>query len=175
MAQFVAFQSGVEVNGETVLSVVNGSPIKDMALAILGRHGINNPKPGEWYSQQAWLDSFREISEKIGDGTLKTIGLAIPQNAIFPPEINNTHAALASIDVAYHMNHRRGEIGNYNYENTGEKSAKMVCRNPYPCPFDMGIIIAIARKFSLGARVEHDAKQPCRKKGADSCTYNVMW
>ena len=175
MAQFKAFQKGVEVNGETVLSVVNGSPIKDMALKILERHGIKNPKPGEWYAQQDWLDAFREISEKIGDGTLRTIGLAIPKNAQFPPEIDNTHAALASIDVAYHMNHRKGDIGNYKYMNTGEKSATMICRNPYPCPFDLGIIIAIARKFSMGAKVEHDDTQPCRKKGANSCAYNVTW
>jgi hypothetical protein len=175
MAQFVAFQNGVEVNGETVLSVVNGSPLKDMALDILGRHGIIDPKPGMWYAQQDWLDAFKEISEKIGDGTLLTIGLAIPKNAKFPPEIDNTHAALASIDVAYHMNHRRGDIGSYKYEKTGDNSAKMVCRNPYPCSFDNGIIVAIARKFSLGARVVHDNTQPCRKKGADCCTYNVMW
>jgi len=175
MAQFVAFEKGVEVNGETVLSVVNGSPIKEMALKILAKNGIDNPKPGEWYSQQAWLDSFREISQRIGEGTLRTIGMAIPKNAKFPPEINNTHAALASIDVAYHMNHRKGEIGNYKYINTGEKSARIVCRNPYPCSFDIGIITTMARRFTPSAVVEHEKSQPCRKNGADSCTYNIVW
>ena len=175
MAQFVAFSNNVEVNGETVLAVVDGSPIKSMALQILEKNGIKNPAPGEWYPQQAWLDSFREIAEKIGDGTLLVIGRAIPKNAQFPPDINSVEKALASIDVAYHMNHRKGDIGCYQYEKTGDKAAKMVCRNPYPCAFDRGIITTMAKAFAGGAVTKHDDTQPCRKNGADSCTYIVTW
>ena len=110
MVQFVAFAPNVEVNGQTVLSVVDGlNPFRMLALRILSGHGIVDPKPGEWYSQQAWLDAFKHISEKVS-ATLYKIGLQIPENADFPPDVDTIEKALASIDVAYHMNHRGGEI-----------------------------------------------------------------
>lgn len=180
MAQFKAFSNKVEVNGETVLSVVNGVGLfKKQALEILVKNGISDPKPGQWYSQQSWLDSFKEISSKIGPKSLFAIGKAIPANANFPPDINSIEKALASIDVAYHMNHKGGEIGHYKFVKTEGRTGKMVCDNPYPCEFDRGIIEAMAQKFkpadSIVALVEHDNTQPCRKNGAETCTYLITW
>jgi hypothetical protein len=125
------------------------------------------------------LDSLQEISLKIGPKSLFAIGKAIPSNAQFPPDINTIEKALASIDIAYHMNHKNGEIGHYKLIKAEGRTAKMVCDNPYPCDFDRGIIEAMAQKFkpadSIMAFVEHDDTQPCRKKGADSCTYLITW
>ncbi|MEW5919640.1 MAG: hypothetical protein AB1796_01565 [Bacillota bacterium] len=180
MAQFKTFAPGVNVNGETVLSVVAGmGGFKNQALKILAGKGIIDPQPGKWYSQQAWLDSFKEIADSIGQKVLFEIGKKIPENAQWPPEIDAIEKALASIDVAYHMNHKGGEIGHYNYKQTGEKSGAMVCQNPYPCEFDRGIVTSVARKFkpasSTIVTVKHDDAAPCRNKGADSCTYYITW
>ena len=130
------------------------SKYKAMAFEILAKNGIKDLKPNEWYPQQAWLDAFKSISETIGPFTLCIIGKKIPENAQWPPEINEIHAALSSIDIAYHMNHRiddkilfnpeTGEmsegIGHYKYTITSETTGTMVCNNPYPCDFDRGII-----------------------------------
>ncbi len=179
MVMFKAYQPGVEVNGETVLSVVAGmGAFEARALQLLAECGIKNPQPGRWYSQQAWLDAFKQISDTIGPNTLYQIGTKIPENAQFPPDIDSVEKALASIDVAYHMNHRKGEIGRYNFTKTGETTGRMVCPNPYPCDFDRGIVEAMARRFQGAGRrvvVRHDDKAPCRKKGGDSCTYHVSW
>jgi len=180
MAQFKAFTRGVEVNGETISSVLDGmGAFRTLALKILSESGIPHPQAGKWYPQQAWLDAFKVIAETVGEATLYAIGRKIPENAQFPPGIDTLEKALASIDVAYHMNHRGGEIGHYYYERTGERSAKMVCSNPYPCDFDRGIIVAMAKKFrpadALIIKVRHDDLAPCRKKGADSCTYIIEW
>ena len=179
MAQFQSFSPGVEVNGETVLSIVDGMGVfKRSAYHILAENGIDNPRPGEFYSQQAWLDAFRQISEKIGVNTLYAIGQKIPENAQFPPEIDSIEKGLASIDVAYHMNHRNGEIGHYHYQQLTENEACFICNNPYPCDFDRGIIEAVADKFKPeGAivTVVHDNNAPCRKQGGESCTYRVKW
>jgi hypothetical protein len=193
-AQFVAFAPAVEVNGETVFAVVDGMGLfKNRALGILEKNGISRPAPGRWYSQQAWLDSFRQISETIGVMTLFAIGNKIPRNAKFPRDIDTIEKALASIDVAYHMNHRVGGktlfdartgkmdegIGHYGYESAGSKRARMVCHNPYPCDFDRGIIDAMAQRFKppgcLFVNVKHDEAGPCRKKDGESCTYYVEW
>ncbi|MEN8904960.1 MAG: hypothetical protein ABF289_03275 [Clostridiales bacterium] len=179
MAQFVALKTGVEVNGETVLSIVNGVGIfKKQALEILKRNGIENPKAGEWHSQQSWLNAFKEISEKIGSKSLFSIGKAIPENANFPPNIDTIQKALTSIDMAYHMNHRNGDIGNYKFVEVNENEAKIICDNPYPCDFDRGIIESMAKKFkpedSIMTFVEHE-NGSCRKNGEDSCTYIITW
>jgi hypothetical protein len=180
MAEFQAFEPGVEVIGRTVYTIVAAMGVtRSLALLILRQNGIDNPQPAEWYSQQAWLDAFRDISRQLGGPSLWKIGLKIPENAIFPPEIDSLEGALRSIDVAYHMNHRGGEIGHYTLQEFGANSAVMVCNNPYPCDFDRGIIEAMANRFrphpGSAVRVAHDDSQPCRKTGGDACTYLLSW
>lgn len=194
MAMFVAMSDGVEVNGETVNSIVAGMRgFRSRAQEILSKHGIVDPKPGMWYSQQDWLDSFKEISTSLGPNTLYAIGTQIPENANFPPEIDAIEKALSAIDVAFHMNHRIGGkvlfdprtgtmhegIGHYQYQTVGDREGKMICRNSYPCDFDRGIIEGMARKFkpagSLFVHVRHNDAAPCRKKGAESCEYSITW
>jgi hypothetical protein len=179
MKTFVASSLKVEVNGETIYSVIDGMGFfKTKAQKILNDCGIIDPKPGQWYNQQSWLNAFKIISEEIGKSTLFAIGLKIPENAKFPPEIDDIHKALAAIDIAYHMNHRNGDIGQYKYEKTGENSAKIVCTNPYPDEFDKGIITQMGRKFaSEGKRVlvEIDENNPTRTNGGISTNYIVTW
>lgn len=192
MAEFEAFVKGVEVNGQTVLSVVNGMIAKEYARKVLEDNGIIDPKPGSWYSQQNWLDAFRAIAERIGPLALNSIGRKIPESADWPPQVNSIETALASIDVAYHMNHRiNGElmynavngamkegIGHYGFEKVSGREIKMVCENPYPCEFDKGIILAAANKFKpTDVSVILIAKEigSCRKKGERSCTYVIRW
>ena len=152
---------------------------KTKAYQILEKNGIKDPKPGMWFSQQAWLNAFKSIVEEVGESTLLQIGISIPKNAKFPPGIDSLLKALGSIDQAYHMNHRGGDIGHYKMELIGEKSAKIICKNPYPCSFDKGIITSFIQLFkpegsSLPAKLAHDDKE-CRKKGAHTCTYIVSW
>jgi hypothetical protein len=178
MAQFVAIDPNVETNGTTILSVVDGMGAE--ILPVLEAHGLVNLDPGDWVPQQQFLDTFREIAEGEYNAmfNLVAIGMKIPDNAVFPPEIDSIVSALHSIDVAYHMNHRNGEIGHYHCQVIGEKQIDLICENPYPCDFDYGIIYSMARRFRpTGSKflVRHDDQAPCRKKGGDSCTYHVTW
>jgi len=180
MKVFVASTEQVEVNGETVYSIIDGmGAFKAKALKILAASGIIDPKPGQWYKQQAWLNAFKLIAEEIGSLTLYSIGQKIPNNAKFPPGIDNIHKALASIDVAYQMNHRNGFIGNYHYEKTGENSAKITCTGPYPDIFDKGIISSMTARFNPGnpanAKIYMDESLPVRMKGGDSTTFIIEW
>ncbi len=192
IAEFVALEKDIEVNGETVLSVVKGMGIfHDKAYEILERHGIKNPEPGQWYPQQAWLDAFKEISVLVGQNALWEIGKKIPENAQWPPHVKSVPQALGSIDIAYHMNHRKeGKvlfdpgtgtmeegIGHYTFLRQTEREGRVVCDNPYPCSFDMGIIQAAADQFALKDEIIqflHD-ESGCRKNGDKSCTYIVKW
>lgn len=179
MAQYVQFDSNVEVNGETVLTTVNSFPelMRSFAIKILKSNGIENPQPGEWYSQKAWLDSFREISEKFGSNTLFEIGKQIPANAKFPPEIDNIEKGLSAIDIAYNMNHRNGDIGFYKMveHDPLKREIIMHCKNPYPCDFDRGIITTMGRKFKVSTEVKLDNTKPSRNDGADDSWYIVTY
>lgn len=177
MAQFIAFAPNVEINGTTVMSIT--AAMGSTAKPILAAHGLGRIKPDEWYPQQDWLDAFREIAQlpsNIVD--LVNIGMQIPQNAIFPSGIDSIQAALQSIDVAYHMNHRGGEIGSYQAVIIDDNQIDLICENPYPCHFDYGIIYGMSRRFcpkDMLVKVEHDDYAPCRRNGASSCTYHVIW
>ena len=197
MVLFKVMEKGMEVNGATIMSVVDGLGVfTNIAKKILSDNGLEEVVPDfeHWYSQQAWLNAFQTISDKIGPNTLYQIGLKIPENAEFPPDIDNIEKALASIDVAYHMNHRNvnGDvlfdpsrpseeimlegIGHYHFKKgVEENQAILTCENPYPCDFDRGIITTMARRFEPRAKVKHDASKPCRKTGGASCTYTVSW
>lgn len=194
MAEFQAFEQGMQVNGTTIMAVVDGmGAFQAVAVRILADAGLSHvePSPTVWYSQQAWLNAFKTIAVEIGDSTIFLIGQKIPENAVFPPEIDSTEKALAAIDVAYHMNHRnaRGQvlfdpahpgemlegIGHYRFEPVGKNETRMVCENPYPCHFDRGIIVAMASRFCRHAQVDHADEEPCRRRGAESCTYQVTW
>ena len=179
MPQFQAYSQQVKVNGQTVLSVLSGMGVfRDSGVRILERNGILNLAPTAWYSQQAWLNAFREIAQTIGPKTLYQIGRSIPRNAKFPPGIDSIEKALGLLDTAYHLNHQGGEIGHYSFEKTGPSRGAMTCRNPYPCEFDRGLIEEMATQFKPAAtvvRVQHDSAKPCRAKQGESCTYLVSW
>ncbi|OFX68907.1 MAG: hypothetical protein A2X12_05185 [Bacteroidetes bacterium GWE2_29_8] len=182
MAQFVSFESNVEVLGGVVLSIIDGmSEYKEIGIKILEDNGIKNIQSDGWYSLQSLLDAFKEISNKLGEPTLYLIGYRIPENAVFPPDIDTFEKGLALIDMAYHMNHRNGDIGYYKYIAVDENNAKVECKNPYPCEFDKGIIASMSKKYPPvnigedGVIIILDEDSENRKNGGDVSTYDVMW
>ncbi len=194
MAQFKPYAEGIEVRGTIIRSTIDGMGVfKNVAFKILSDVGFDNIIFSEdrWYSQKKWLEAFRRISEEVGPNTLFTIGTKIMKNAVLPP-LNTIEEALSLMDIAYHMNYRdrKGRIlydpvkkvmsegiGHYKciMAKDGKNKAIMFCDNPYPCDFDRGIITEFSRKFSPFAKAVHIDSKPCRKKGADSCTYLVTW
>ncbi|MHA2253796.1 MAG: hypothetical protein ACXAD7_25785 [Candidatus Kariarchaeaceae archaeon] len=191
--EFIPFEKGIEVNGTTIMSVIDGmGSFRKYAEYILNEVGINDLVPDEnhWYSQERWLNAFQKIAIKVGKNTLYQIGIKIPENAIFPEGIDTLEKGLASIDVAYHINHRNMDkqvlfdpsnappmkegIGHYFVEKVnGNGDTFMVCENPYPCDFDRGIITSVARRFSPKARVKHLDEYGCRNEGHSHCTYLI--
>jgi len=193
MAEFMAFNKDVEVNGQTILSVLDGMKgYEESALKILARNGIQNINQDQWYSQQSWLNAFKEIANNIGSKTILNIGMMVPENAQWPPDVISIESAFQSIDIAYHMNHRLNKlplfnqstgvmhegIGHYTYQKTGTNEITMVCNNPYPCDFDKGIIKSVANKFKpagTNPNFFEKVNSGCRKKGENGCTYVISW
>jgi len=197
--QFKPFEPGIEVSGESLGAIVEGfRKYPTVAMKYLVKHGVLKSQGGKpptvdrsaWYPLEEWLSAYEGIAKEVGVNSLYGIGRSIPENAVFPPQVKDIHSAIGSIDVAYHMNHRKkgvvmfnpenGEmlegIGHYGYKAVpNENRIVCVCENPYPCDFDRGIVSAMASRFEASAKTVHDNEAECRKKGAETCTYIVWW
>ena len=196
--QFRAFDSGVEVFGASVGAFVDAFKLfPSVILKCLTKHGIGTMvgknveiDRTKWYPQEGWLAAWEEIATSIGPRACYQIGRQVPKHAVFPPTVTDVTSAIGSLDIAYHMNHRKNGkvmfdpatgqklkgIGNYGFEPVrGERRIKSVCENPYPCDFDRGLLAEVAFKFEPQSRVNHDDAASCRQKGANSCTYIVSW
>jgi hypothetical protein len=190
---------GMEVNGTLVNLVMEGmGAFPTIATRYLNQAGVRDLHSDHetFYPLQIFTDLLAQMEKEIGDATMVGLGRFIPKEAIFPQEIRTLEEAMKMIDVAYHMNHRdsRGQmmfdpertpplldgIGSYKCEFAPDKrEVLLVCDNPYPCQFDLGIITEMVQRFkpksSLYARVNHLSDQPCRKRGDATCTYQVRW
>ncbi len=192
------FAAGIEVNGKSIYSVIESFSIaRWLPGKILSECGIGKLTgdaqllidPESWYSQGGWMQALNRIAREAGPRFLRRIGERIPENARFPAWVTDVRGAIRSIDIAYHMNHRRdGQvmfdpetetmaegIGHYGYEDVaGENRILSECRTPYPCPMDEGIVFAMARRFEPTATVTH-ATAECRSHGDSACTYAITW
>jgi hypothetical protein len=178
MSVFQSYAPGVQVIGESIMAVVEGmGAFKKRAFDILARHHIDNPKPGNWYDLQSYLDAFKTISDELGPATLRAIGKKIPETAVLPPDLDTIEKALTLMDEAYHMNYQGGEIGHYAFEPIGDKKGMMICSSPYPCSYDQGIIAGFMNRLKRNNEwpaLKH-APGGCRMTGSADCRYNVTW
>ncbi|MBI5929632.1 MAG: hypothetical protein HY862_10010 [Chloroflexi bacterium] len=179
MTQFIALDPNVEVSGAVILAAI--AHLKTDVVPLLDKYGIFDVRPDKWYPLQAFLDVLKAINDgwQLGSSTvdLMSIGMQIPDNALWPPEVTSVEAALNSIDVAYHINHRGGEIGHYQIETTEPHHIRMVCDNPYPSDFDYGIIYRTVKKFSPKGQIfqVQRADSPSRLKGDEVCVYDIFF
>lgn len=183
MAEYVAFDSNVEVHGQTIRTVIDDAlarfseEYQQLARDALAANGVEEPSLDEWYPQQAWLNTFEILAEETEPHILDRLGEQIPDVVEWPSGISSVEEGLAAIGEAYQLNHRGGDIGQYRFESVDDQTGRVTCRNPYPCPFDRGLIRAVARR---NAPVEafvfvEERGDECRREGGEKCTYTVSW
>jgi hypothetical protein len=173
---------GVEVLGVSMLGCLQGlreaGIPEDEVAAMVAQAGLANLDPEGWYPQQPYLDLFRDVEQRFGEGTLRAMARQVPDHAEFPPGIHTLVDALQTLDIAYQLNHRGGTIGRYAYVPFGPKEGLMVCENPYGCAFDLGILEALVARFCpdrTAPVIRHRVGTPCRRFGAEACTYHLLW
>ncbi len=197
--QFVPFEEDIEISGQSVRAVMDGfNTFAVLGSAYLLDEGIGRPNPRGlaevdphgWYSQRSWLLCLQQIGKQLGDGLLMQIGAALPRCALFPEGIPDLIAALRSVDVAYHMNHRKNGrplyepesgrmvegIGHYACEPVPhQRKILCQCETPHPCAFDRGLLTAMAQRYESNARLVHDYSGICRSSLGERCTYVITW
>lgn len=188
----------VEVSGANLATIAEAFRLFPQAgMKQLIRHGLATIDASgkatiavdRWYPLDATLAVLDEVLSAVGPTTMFEIGRTIPKNAQFPPDIKDVVSALASANVAYHMNHRKNGrvmfdpatgqmqsgIGEYRIvSKPGAKPLVMESDVAYPCELRHGLLAALATRFAPRAVVDHPADR-CQKRGAALCTYHVMW
>lgn len=186
MAEFSSYEpERVEVIGEVIQSFVMSFPeeMHDLGTAVLGEYGIGPVDPGRFYMAQPFLNAMRDVVQRIGRGMMTRVGEQIAMRVELPAHWDSLESALGGLDEAYHSKYRGGEIGNWKYVHGGQVGGltrvTMISSNHYCCAFDRGVLEGFAKRFRpagiADAVVRHEDSQPCRKNGADSCTYVISW
>ncbi len=179
METFTAFDPETEVIGQAMLALVE-CVNKDHILPILRRHGLEHIEPDRWYPQQLWLDVFRDVASNTSSALfdLVAIGIKFVETARFPEGIDSIEEALIAVNDSYQMNHRGGYAGEMSVVIMGPRHVQVIDHTPYADDFTYGVIYALARRFrpeGTYPTIRHDDTAPCRKRGDDSCTYDITW
>lgn len=196
--EFQIIEPNIEITGKASEAARAGLRLFPSIVAkYLVRFGIaerdDNGEPvfdnDAWHSQEAWLAAYKAIADEIEPGATYNIGVMVPKYAELPPTICDIYSGLESLDIAYHMNHRKNGvpmfdpvsgtmqegIGHYGYKRESDRRIVCVCDTPLSCEFDHGIIMGMASRFVPNCKVTH-ADGPCRRNAPDrSCTYVVTW
>ncbi len=168
----------VEVSGTVVNAVIEVmGAFRSVALGILAKNNIVDPKPHLWYNLRDWLASFDTIIADVGPNTLHQIGRQVSGSAPIPPQIDTLQKVYGALDDAYYSQHRGGDIGHYHYISTGRRSGTMISTTAYPTEFDRGILTALAERFEPQSLVDIqlDELSETRQRGGDSCTFLISW
>lgn len=189
MTSYAPFVPGITVAGPTigvfVEALASFAVLQAALLEVLGAREVDYD---HWYTQEQVLRAYQKVDMVLGGRGLERFGKLVPPKAEFPPGISDAHTILSKLDETFHLNHRRDGvnmldlttgaltegIGHYRYERVGEREARMVCDNPYPCRFDMGLFHGFVRRFEATAAIDHEPGD-CRARGDQRCAYRARW
>lgn len=187
----------VEVRGEVIIGikeVLNSTLGKTKGISLKS-FNLDTAKPNEWYPLKNLIDFFTSIEKSNGSMILQKIGIEVANSAVWPDTVQTTQAALESMNLAYHMNHRRngqelfdyekgviieGYIGHDVLEIDHEKQiVNFICGSFYPSDFDLGMAKQVVKIFAnnpvAALSVRRDNSKPSRKKGGETCTYTLNY
>jgi hypothetical protein len=164
-----------EVSALTVRAQMAGlGAYTQLGARLLAEMGLATVDDEAWIPTATSIDCMCQIRRTVGDKIMRQIGMEVPKHHHWPTAVSDVHSALASVDAAYQMAHRHGDVGVYAYTPTGDRSGEMLCRNPYLCPLDEGIITAVARWYGPLAVVTHGPDE-CRDRGDLQCLFQIRW
>jgi hypothetical protein len=133
--------------------------------------------PDGEYPAYKLLHALRDLQTQFGAGFMRRVGQHVYEHAPIPPQLETFESVLAELDQVYQANHQNGagRIGSYAWTKVADDRGRMVCDNPYPCAFDMGLLAGVSKQFDVEITLAHEDEATCRHLGGDQCTYVVEW
>lgn len=105
---------------------------------------LDDLRPDKYIPVQRWLDTLREISETVGTNLIHRVGMAIIENADFPPVFSTVDAVFENIEAIYYANHQ-GNVGHYYPKRHPDGTWEVRCETPYPRQFEHGAVEGVVR------------------------------
>ncbi len=105
--KYVAHNPEAQVMGNTVLAFTQNMLANDIQ-DILEKYNITDIDPNAWYSQQVFLDAYRDIVSNMQNATerLVAIGKATMAAVEFPQDVQTPQDAIKILHQTYQMLHR---------------------------------------------------------------------
>ena len=143
--------------------------------SILEKLGLSSPQYSEWYPLALFHRFLLYLMKFHGDEALFEVGKCLVTNTPFPDRVSTVQDAFRSLDLAYTIVHRNQHGSMYGLKSKSDFQIVVVAANPYPCPFDWGIIQGITKRFAPNATVSHDFSHGCRLDGDPACHYTITF
>lgn len=176
-----SFSQGVEVIANALLPVVENMPgfVSRNLYQILLEQGIpkDQLKNDAWLGLDTVLNFYKKVKEQYGPHTVFDIGKTIPKVAEFPPNIENIHQALETLNDAYYINHRNGYVGFYHLVSHDYKTrtCMMQMYTPYDDELNKGLLMGLGRRFAGGVRVEPTEGKPSAERGGYESWFTLTY
>ncbi|MCD4686081.1 MAG: hypothetical protein K8S97_09115 [Anaerolineae bacterium] len=137
-----------QVMGESIHAFING--LSSDAAEILAKYNLpQEVENGVWYSQKAYVDMMHEVEQKMFITDMVSMGMNIATFAPLPPQIDSLESALAGLNPAYQMNHRKVAEGEgWGFEKVDERTYVVTDRTPYPENFSYGVVYGFVKRFA---------------------------
>jgi hypothetical protein len=184
MAEYIASSPNLEIMGGMIASIWSAFPdsVQNAIRGILLKHGVSEVNPHDWYLLQPVLDALRVIEERFGYQILSQVGQEAASRAPIPSEIRTFKECMTALNAIIQKMHRHGSPGGYDIQEeigSGFIRYKVTASTPFPCSLTRGYLEAFAKRFAhekAEILTRHDENLPCRRKGAETCTYVIsVW
>ena len=168
-------KSHIMILGAGIKPVIEAFLNKGYAKQLINQKlGTDTIDPDTAYPATKYIDTLRSIETEMSAQVLRKVGRFMMENAKWPTNIENLEQGLASINIAYRMNHTpntKADIGEYKFKKIDDNTFEIHCDNPYPCSLDLGIIAGVTNAFDRKYFVSHG--DGCREKGGMKCIYTI--
>lgn len=182
MESMTAFDPNTRVSGKFARAFLENLKSEEF-YHILVFHQLASIDPEAWYPQTQVLECLKDIAYGTEGGMMNLVafGMKVIDTALqdqLSVEGMTIEEGLISFNDYYQMNHADGYAGDISVVVMGPKHVELVSYTPYPDDAEFGMIYGLSRKVApAGAHpiVKHLDNTECRKKGGQSCTYEITW
>ncbi|MBU1241001.1 hypothetical protein KKF84_14845, partial [Myxococcota bacterium] len=142
-----------QVLGKYIISIIKASEDKHTTHTILLGVGLKTIEPLKWYSQAHVSKVFAQLMRAKGDDYIYGIGKALIDQGTLPDNVHSFQSAVSALDLGYTIAHRNQTGAQFGQKSTSPLRLEIIAANPYPCPFDWGILQQLIARYAPSAKI----------------------
>lgn len=152
--EFVSPDPQAMVRAANVRATLDAFQLRpSLGQRLISKHELQleDLRPDAYILVQRWLDTLKELQETVGPNLVHRVGMAILENAEFPPQFDTVDSVFQHMDLIYYANHK-GDVGHYHTSRRADGTWDIRCETPYPRQFERGAVEGVCRhaKFAAG-------------------------